>query len=421
MRYVVTLLCALLTTIQASQPSDDMLIVLVEARCQDNPDCRPTGSLVTIDVAGGTVEAHQPHATFHGGSFSPDVSQVIFTTWDVQTNEDQDVYLYDLDSRSARLLIPHGLEYQAPLWSPDGTRLVVVGGENDQLHIIEVESAEMVAIEDAEQVSGVPRWSPDGAQLAFTKSVAGREQVFTLLLEAGSSMQRTFEPDGAAFHAWSPDGMQFVYRANVEGVQQLFLLDVMQNTSWQFTSREEQVDFQGWSPDGQWILYAINRFAPPSSTCARHVSEDREWCVPDAHAYLWSPDGRYLAAIELVSQGNFAIELMDADGSNLRRLDLPQGVYQDLSWSGTEIVFSGSGVIYVANAVSGQVRVIAESDDEQPYYAPTWSPDCRWLVVRQFNGGRDPIYLLDTDSGEQRLLLEPDGLPLLTLWRKVAR
>jgi Tol biopolymer transport system component len=422
------MLCALLLTAVAASanlPGDDVLIVVVESPCQDNPACRPTGSLYTVDVATGAAEFHRPHETFHGGIFSPDAGKVAFTTWVVQTTEDQDLYVYDLQSRTARLLIPKILQYESPIWSPDGTQLAFVGGEEHQLHLVDGSTADLSVVQDSRQVSGVPQWSPDGAQLAFTATAGEREQVFTVNIRDGVPIQRTSQPEGAVFHAWSPGGTQIAYRTNGTGARQVFLFDVAQNAYRQLTFNDDRVDFQAWSPDGQWILYLANPYAPEgeqSSTCVRRVADGQEWCVPGHHPFQWSPDGRYLATIEILGQGNFAVELAEANGDELRRLELPQGVYQDLSWSpdGTAIAFAGNiageDLIYVAEAASGQVRVVARGDQQQPYYKPLWSPDSRWLVVRQFSGGRDPVYLLDIDGGDARLLLQPDGIPFMLLW-----
>ncbi len=86
------------------------------------------------------------------------------------------------------------------------TQLYVVratGGDSPQL------------LTRASQNARQPAWHPDGARLAFVRSVDGTPQVFVLSLTGGEPYQLTYSPHGAEAPQWSPNGERLLFASEL--------------------------------------------------------------------------------------------------------------------------------------------------------------------------------------------------------------
>jgi Tol biopolymer transport system component len=107
-----------------------------------------------------------------------------------------------------------------------------------------------------------------------------------------------------------------------------------------------------------------------------------------------------------------AIVLTDADGSGMRRLDLPFGALTGSSFSrdGTRIAAwasrpGGMSLIVVDADGSGAVELDPSMIVADPGFRITWSPDDRRLA---FSGSGDRLFVADIDARTVREL-DPDG------------
>ncbi|HEX8016589.1 MAG TPA: S9 family peptidase [Flavobacterium sp.] len=65
--------------------------------------------------------------------------------------------------------------------------------------------------------SGSPVFSPDGKQIAFTRSIKGKSQIFLFKVdEGGEAIQLTESKYGAGNPKWSPDGKQLLFTASLQ-------------------------------------------------------------------------------------------------------------------------------------------------------------------------------------------------------------
>ncbi|MFV8362971.1 S9 family peptidase [Flavobacterium sp. ZT3P35] len=60
-----------------------------------------------------------------------------------------------------------------------------------------------------------PAWSPNGKQIAFTRSVEEKNQIFILSMEGGEPMQLTKDKYGASNPKWSPDGKKILFSSSI--------------------------------------------------------------------------------------------------------------------------------------------------------------------------------------------------------------
>jgi Tol biopolymer transport system component len=125
----------------------------------------------------------------------------------------------------------------------------------------------------------------------------------------------------------------------------------------------------------------------------------------------WSPDGMRLMFTDApIGEGPWALWIMNADGSNPRRLTSPTGVQLDDTprWSqdGQKIAYirynptgaDGSSELRVINADgTGDARVVGSGPSVYLPYYPSWSPDGNRIAFAGTHG-RDEIFVVNADG-----------------------
>ena len=106
----------------------------------------------------------------------------------------------------------------SPQISPDGKSVAHVVSRADlnenrwaaEIALADIASGAMRTVASGRRGLSTPRWSPDGARLAYLASVGtGREaqaQIFVASMTAGEPRQITEAPMGVQQFAWAPDG-----------------------------------------------------------------------------------------------------------------------------------------------------------------------------------------------------------------------
>ncbi len=184
----------------------------------------------------------------HGMSVSPDGKRSAFETPDYQ------LYLADGDGSNARH-VPTGMSFNfLPQWSPDGTRVLFLGGEHYDCHphVIKADGTGLKKLASRggyrgvidfldvydfhEGSSDLPVWAADGESIFYTALVGRNVELFRATLD-GQSTQLSDQPAGVVhYHPQpSPDGKWLVYGSKREGVRQLYVMRLSDKKEWRIT------------------------------------------------------------------------------------------------------------------------------------------------------------------------------------------
>ena len=100
-----------------------------------------------------------------------------------------------------------------------------------------------------------PRWSPNGARIAFERhSVTQEPEIFVMNADGSGKTNLTNNPARDDAFAWSPDGTRIAFVSPRSGSHQIWLMDSNGGNLKQLTTTGFN-SIPRWSPDGSYIAF----------------------------------------------------------------------------------------------------------------------------------------------------------------------
>ncbi len=314
---------------------------------------------------------------------SPDGRSIAYVrmNFDIKTDRPRGaVWLVDVDGKHSRPLSSAAASTM-PRWSPDGARIAYFGTGADgstQLYVYWTSNGATAAISNFTESPAGLAWSPDGKWLAFTMPVAAERKPLKVEL-----------PDAPKSAKWAdPPKLidRMVFRIDGEGYlanvfNQLFVIGSEGGAARQLTRGD--YDHEGtpaFTADGKSVLIAANRradadYEPLDSEIYRVDLSDESIRAltdrrgPDHHPVV-SPDGRHIAYLgfddKRLGYQPTQLYVMDSDGTHSRSITptLDRDA-ADPHWTGDSrrVIFQydDHGSIKIAAVdLGGKLRVLAD-------------------------------------------------------------
>lgn len=257
-----------------------------------------------------------------------------------------------------------------------------------------------------------PRWSPDGASIAFTSDRDGDPEIYVMHADGSNPVRLTYAPGRDAHPFFSHDGKRIVFqspRANGEDTN-IYLMDADGSNVVQLTHLKGFAGVPVFSPDERTIVFQWRE------TSDFHDTEKWRICkIDDEGGHLriltpgeandqvptWSRDGRRLLFYS-DRTGKDQIYTMTPDGGNVRRVASTTSNDNAASWSpdNTRIAFTsdrdGPIAVYVMDADGRNVRRLTSS--RAVPRGPVWSPDGRRILFAAETDGSSDVYVVEADG-----------------------
>lgn len=239
--------------------------------------------------------------------------------------------IFNLASRSHRVVWQSEALFEAPNWTPDGQYLLING--DGGLYRLPVDGSappQPVDLGFAGRINNDHGISPDGTLIVISdKTEYGKSCIYVLPSAGGDPRQVTVNLP-SYWHGWSPDGRRFTYCGIRDNVFDIYTIAIDGSDERRLTSGEGRNDGPDYSADGQWIYFNSSRTGLMQIWRIRPDGTDVEQITDDGFGDWFphpSPDGAKVLFLSYAPDVfdhprdlDVRMRLMDPDGGNIETL-----------------------------------------------------------------------------------------------------
>jgi Tol biopolymer transport system component/DNA-binding winged helix-turn-helix (wHTH) protein len=198
------------------------------------------------------------------------------------------------DSRGHQF-VPYldGISAEGLAFSPDRQWVAYTSYPDGTLWRSRVDGSERLRLTSPPMKVVMPRWSPDGTQIAFNAILPAATWRIYVISSAGGSAERLLPSEKSQLDVdWSPDGKSLIFGSALEPNHPIYILDLK---SRRVSTLPGSAGYFSphWSPDGRYI----SGTTVVSEKLMLFDTSTQKWTKPcdcTVGYPMWSHDGKYL-------------------------------------------------------------------------------------------------------------------------------
>jgi TolB protein len=247
-----------------------------------------------------------------------------------------EIYTMDGDGGNQTRITENPANDVDPAISPSGRDIVFTSNRsgNNDIFIVDSRGGNTVNLTNNAANDGWARWSPNGQQIVFHSNRDGNFEIYVMEFDGSLPTRLTNYPGIDQFPDWSPNGRQIVFRRDSD----IYVLDLTTGEIARLTAAPPLNQMATWSPNGKHLVFMSTRDGYPSvftmdADGANQLNrtpkaEGDEATLWMSRAPSWSTDGQeiYFTSFRPSTQGDTEVFVMNADGSDVRRLTKTTGI-----------------------------------------------------------------------------------------------
>jgi Tol biopolymer transport system component/DNA-binding winged helix-turn-helix (wHTH) protein len=191
------------------------------------------------------------------------------------------------------------MNFYAPVPSPDGKKLFAVGEElRGELVRYDAQTQQW-----GRYLQGVSAnyldFSRDGNWVTYTTYPEG--ELWRSRVDGSARRQLSFAPMRSGLPRWSPDGKQIAFSAQMPGSPlRIYLVSADGGSAQSLTKDVRLENDPGWSPDGKTLIFGAGTALSGYAIYLLDLSTHQISKLPGSDGMFsprWSPDGRYIVGL----------------------------------------------------------------------------------------------------------------------------
>jgi serine/threonine protein kinase/Tol biopolymer transport system component len=242
------------------------------------------------------------------GNWTPDGRYYVFESihggraniWSIQEAPG----LFRKSSRNPVQLTSGQMDSSAPVFGKDGKKLFVIGSvPREEIIRYDAKSGQFVPYLTGVSADSLA-FSTDGSWVAYVTFPEG--SLWRSKVDGSQRLQLTFAPMQTTMPRWSPDGKQIAFVGHTSGKPpKIYFIPADGGSAEQAMPGEKAEGYLSWSPDGKALVFDdapwMENMAPENVALrVLDLATHKVMTLPESqhlHTPIWSPDSRYIAAM----------------------------------------------------------------------------------------------------------------------------